>query len=234
TPDNQAPVVDAGANQTIVLPAGVTLNGIVTDDGLPNPPSVVTTTWQMVSGPGTVTFANANAVNTTATFSAAGTYVLRLTAEDGELVVSGVETITVHPENQPPVVNAGAEQTTALPAAARRSSDLTDDGLPNPPSVVTTTWQMVSGPGTVTFGNANAVNTTATFSTQGTYVLRLTATDGKASAFDLVTITVHPENQAPVVDAGANQTVVLPAAATLQGKVTDDGWPQPPGKLQTI
>src|SRR5690606_39470154 len=107
TPDNQAPVVDAGANQTIVLPAGVTLNGIVTDDGLPNPPHVVTPTWQMASGPGTVTFANANAVNTTATFSAAGTYVLRLLAEDGQLIGSDVVTITVHPENQPPVVDAG-------------------------------------------------------------------------------------------------------------------------------
>src|SRR5690606_7127819 len=164
TPDNQAPVVDAGANQTIVLPAGVTLNGIVTDDGLPNPPSVVTTTWQMVSGPGTVTFANANAVNTTANFSAAGTYVLRLTAEDGELVVSDVVTITVHREYYPPRRSADLDQTIALPAAATLQGIVTDDGRPQPPGVVTTTWQMEAGPGTVTFGNANAVNTTATFS----------------------------------------------------------------------
>jgi hypothetical protein len=35
--------------------------------------------WSMVSGPGTVTFANPAALSTTATFSIPGTYVLRLT-----------------------------------------------------------------------------------------------------------------------------------------------------------
>ena len=71
------PTVDAGPDQTITLPSAVSLDGTVSDDGLPNPPAAVTTTWSKVSGPGTVTFANANAVDTTATFSAAGTYILR-------------------------------------------------------------------------------------------------------------------------------------------------------------
>ena len=61
------------------------LDGTVTDDGRPNPPAAVTTTWTQQSGPGTVTFGNASAIDTTATFSAAGTYVLRLTADDGDL-----------------------------------------------------------------------------------------------------------------------------------------------------
>ena len=82
---NQPPVVNAGADQTITLPATASLSGTVTDDGLPNPPATVTTTWSTVSGPGTVTFANASARATTATFSAAGTYVLRLTASDSAL-----------------------------------------------------------------------------------------------------------------------------------------------------
>jgi hypothetical protein len=56
-----------------------TLDGTVTDaDG--HPP---TTIWTRVSGPGTVNFADAIAVDTTATFNQAGTYVLRLTADDG-------------------------------------------------------------------------------------------------------------------------------------------------------
>jgi hypothetical protein len=52
---NQAPVVDAGPDQTITLPSSANLNGTVTDDGLPNPPGTVTTTWSEVSGPGAVT-----------------------------------------------------------------------------------------------------------------------------------------------------------------------------------
>lgn len=96
-PSNQAPMVSAGSEQTIILPSGATLNGTVTDDGLPNPPGRVTTTWSKASGPGTVTFGNAAAVDTTATFSEAGTNVLRLTATDGALTSSAEVTITVNP-----------------------------------------------------------------------------------------------------------------------------------------
>jgi len=99
TSGNQAPQVDAGADQTITWPNDtVNLDGTVTDDGLPNPPGTVTTLWTKVSGPGTVTFGDATAVDTTATFSEAGVYVLQLAADDGELRSSDTVTITVNPE----------------------------------------------------------------------------------------------------------------------------------------
>ena len=82
-PTNQVPSVNAGSNKTITLPNFASLDGTVTDDGLPS--GTVTTTWSKVSGLGTVTFGNANAVDTSATFSQADTYVLRLTANDGLL-----------------------------------------------------------------------------------------------------------------------------------------------------
>ena len=82
---NVAPVVDAGPNRTITLPAGAALDGTVSDDGLPNPPGAVTTTWSMGSGPGAVTFQNGSQVDTQASFTLAGTYMLRLTANDGAL-----------------------------------------------------------------------------------------------------------------------------------------------------
>jgi hypothetical protein len=94
-PANIAPSVNAGSDQTITLPSSATLNGTVTDDGLPNPPGTVTTTWSKVSGPGAVTFGDANALDTTADFSQSGTYVLRLTADDGELTAIDEVTITV-------------------------------------------------------------------------------------------------------------------------------------------
>ena len=99
-------------------------------------------------------------------------------------------------DNLPPVVDAGIDQTITLPANASLDGTVTDDGLPNPPSAVTTTWTKQSGPGTITFGDANSVDTTASFSTNGTYVLRLTANDSVLSNYDEVTITVNP--QAPV------------------------------------
>jgi hypothetical protein len=73
------------------------LDGTVSDDGLPRPPGALRTLWTVVSGSGTVTFADATAVDTTVIFSAAGTYVLRLTAQDGELSASDEITIVCAP-----------------------------------------------------------------------------------------------------------------------------------------
>ena len=120
--------------------------------------------------------------STTASFSAAGTYVLRLTAIERRSLTSDDVTITVNPAgNQAPVVNAGADRDDhaaehlasgrhgqrrwAAESAGSGDNDLVD---------------AVSGPGTVTFGNANALSTTASFSTAGTYMLRLTASDSVA------------------------------------------------------
>jgi pectate lyase len=94
TASNQPPTVNAGANQTIRLPASASLNGTVTDDGLPAP-ARLTTTWTQVSGAGSVTFADRSAIDTTAAFSMAGTYGLRLTATDGARSASDDVTVTV-------------------------------------------------------------------------------------------------------------------------------------------
>ena len=92
---NQPPAVSAGPDRAVTLPNSAFLDGTVSDDGLPA--GTLTTSWGKFSGPGTVTFANAAAVDTTATFSAAGTYVLRLTAGDGALSSSDDVVVTVSP-----------------------------------------------------------------------------------------------------------------------------------------
>jgi hypothetical protein len=48
-------------------------------------------------------------------------------------------------------------------------------------------------------------------------------------------VTVNPasQNQPPMVNAGPDQTVILPNAATLSGTASDDGLPNPPGTLVT-
>ena len=159
--DNGEPVVDAGSNQTVNLPPGsITLSGTASDDGQPNPPGALTIAWSKVSGPGTVTFANAGALNTTATFSEAGTYVLQLQADDSLRQATDTCTITVNQANQAPTVNAGSDQSIRLPTnTVNLDGTTTDDGGPNPPGTVTATWTCLSGPGTVSFGDASAVDT---------------------------------------------------------------------------
>jgi hypothetical protein len=95
---NAAPVVDAGPAQAIEWPAnGVTLAGFVSDDGHPYPPSALVSTWVAQSGPGTVGFGDPNELDTTATFSAPGVYVLRLEGDDFALTSSDTVEITVAP-----------------------------------------------------------------------------------------------------------------------------------------
>jgi hypothetical protein len=118
--------------------------------------------------------------------------------------------------NSPPVVAAGPDQTINLPSAASLNGTASDDGLPDPPHALTTTWSQVSGPGTVTFGDAHTLVTTATFSAGGSYVLRLTASDGTLSASDDIAVTVVG-NQYPVVSAGTDLTITLPANAYVRG-----------------
>jgi hypothetical protein len=91
TPGNQPPVVDAGPDLDVTLPDDAVLDATVTDD----PTQTLSFQWIEVDGPGTVTFADPGSEDTTASFSAPGTYVLRLTANDGELSGNDETTVTV-------------------------------------------------------------------------------------------------------------------------------------------
>ncbi len=97
--NNQPPTASAGPPRTITLPATATLNGSVSDDGKPNPPGALTITWSKVSGPGSVTFSPPNAASTTASFSAPGIYVLRLSVSDSQLSASDDVLIIVNPQS---------------------------------------------------------------------------------------------------------------------------------------
>ncbi|HET9315695.1 MAG TPA: FG-GAP-like repeat-containing protein, partial [Vicinamibacteria bacterium] len=223
---NDPPVVSAGPDQ--VVPVGpATLDGTVTDDGRPLPPAL-SVLWTQVSGPAPATFADAGSVDTSVTLPAAGIYVLRLTASDGELSRSDDVTIEALAGNEPPVVSAGPDQTVLAPVTvASLAGFASDDGLPEG-STLTVAWSLVSGPGSVTFGNAAAAATTVTLSAPGAYVLRLTASDGALSASDDVTVTLVLANAPPIVSAGPDQFVFLPnVQASLPGIATDDGLPQP-------
>lgn len=91
TTANSAPVVEAGATLVAITNVAVTLEGIVTDDGLPS--ATLTSLWTVDSGPGIVTFVDATDPTTDATFDTAGSYVLRLTGDDTAL--TAFDTVTV-------------------------------------------------------------------------------------------------------------------------------------------
>lgn len=188
---NTAPAVEAMVNQSITLPGMATLQASVRDDGLPAP-STLTYAWTTVSGPGIVVLRSTTARDTTASFSAAGVYTLRLSASDGALTGSNTVVVTVAATstgNTAPVVDPMGNQAIMLPALANLQGTVRDDGLPVP-SALTYAWTMVSGPGTVVFGSPTVRSSTAGFSTAGVYILRLSASDGALTSSSTVVVTV--------------------------------------------
>jgi hypothetical protein len=166
----------------------------------------------------------------------AGTYVLRLTANDGALEGSDELTVTVTAtataENQPPQVDAGSGMSIQLPtASATLMASVTDDGLPG--TALSLTWSQLSGPATALFGAADAASTLVTFSAAGSYVLQLTADDGALAASDDVTVTVNaaadpgpaPETEPPPTPEP--ETEPPPAAEPAPPPAGSGGNPAP-------
>ncbi len=133
-------------------------------------------------------------------------------------------TITVVAANKPPRLTREPRRPSACPPRRLLAGAATDDGLPA--TRLTSAWlEPGQRPGAATFGANAATPRQASFSTAGAYVLQLTASDTALVLPGTVTITVGAANLVPVVNAGANQSITLPAGANLAGAVTDDGCP---------
>lgn len=110
---NLAPLVSAGQDAMTYVGEPLALDGTASDDG---PLGSLITTWSVVSGPGSVNFGNSAAIDTNVTFGAAGNYILRLTANDGQkssfddVAVSVAAEIIVDPQIPPPVNNPALTQ----------------------------------------------------------------------------------------------------------------------------
>lgn len=109
---NLDPFVSAGPDKSTPVNRAVALDGDSYDDGQPSP-NALSVTWSMFSGPGNVSFANPAVAKTTASFSATGTYVLRLTAKENGSAKSYDDVIVTV---QQPVKNVvgGVERSTGV------------------------------------------------------------------------------------------------------------------------
>lgn len=102
---NTPPVVSAGSDFGVYVGVPVGLGGSVTDDGLPS--ATLTSLWTQDSGPGTATFIDATSPTTNVSFDTVGSYVLRLTGDDGALTAFDTVTVTV---SDPPSGGGGKDK----------------------------------------------------------------------------------------------------------------------------
>jgi hypothetical protein len=127
------------------------------------------------------------------------------------------------PAPMPPTVSAGADKTITLPTSTTTlygtSSDV--DG-----QIASNQWTKVSGPAGVSLWNSTTKSLSLSGLVAGTYVFRFTATDNSnLQDSDDVTLTVKaaaPTGIAPVVSAGLDKIIVLPASSTTVFAVATD------------
>jgi pimeloyl-ACP methyl ester carboxylesterase len=110
------------------------------------------------------------------------------------------------PVNQVPTVNAGTDQTITLPANSVQLGATANDADGN---ITSYSWTKVSGPAEGNFSNPNSSNPTFSGLAQGTYILKVTATDNSgATASDEMAVVV---NAAPVTPPAVGSGVRIQA-----------------------
>jgi hypothetical protein len=201
---NKIPIANAGADQSITLP----INSInITGNGTDSDGTIISYQWIKINGPN-ATLINNNTSILSVDNLTAGNYTFRLTVTDN-LGATGFDDISVivNAANLPPVANAGADQSITLPI---NSINLSGYGTDADGTVISYQWTKTNGPN-ATLNNNNTSILNVSNLTSGTYSFKLTVTDNLgATAFDDVAVIVMAANLPPVVNAGTDQSLILP------------------------
>ncbi|MBI4865584.1 MAG: hypothetical protein HY816_01405 [Candidatus Wallbacteria bacterium] len=230
---NTAPSAGAGAGRAIAIGQSTGLDGSATD---PDVEDTLTYSWQVSTRPsgsaaGTAAFVpndSPSAATPTFTPDVPGAYVVSLTVSDGT-ATSAVSTIAVDVTNAQPVASAGFDgnvfvgQTAVLDG--RASSD------PDAPNGLTYTWTFDAVAANSALVSSNISPSGPSFSPQATFVpdrrgqytLRLTVSDGFASAADTVLVTAPNRAPSASIAVPAGRVIDQPATADGSGSTDLDG-----------
>lgn len=169
---NQAPIANPGPNQTVQLPANVTLDG----NGSYDPENgVMSFSWIMQTGPNTPTISNNDKAVATVSGLVAGSYVFRLTVTDAEgsqhsevvnVTVEAADPI-VSPDTNidsantsitttaPIVINSNIPYGRSLPASGSGAGAGTSEGQPALRKMDWILWVFIAGSLSYILGSKN-------------------------------------------------------------------------------
>jgi len=207
---NAPPVVDAGADQTVLEGSAVTLSGSATDPGL----DTLSYQWRLVSSSNGQSIPGQNTASFDFVPGDNGTYTFELTVTDDD-GGSSTDTIVVTVDNVAPSVDAGSDQAVVEGSLVTLTGSATDPGADELfyhwQQVGSSNCQWIADQGTSSFNFVPADN--------GVYTFQLTVTDDDGgSSTDMVVITVN--NALPTASiSGASSGV---AGQTLSFQVDGD------------
>ena len=212
---NAQAVLSAGPDQQVSTGETVYLNGTTTE----NVTSIIQVTWDFGDNTTQVNGTSPDLLNATHIYTTVGVYNATLTVKfnsDLNKTETAQAVITVS-ENQPPIANAGPDQTVeqTSPEGANVTLDGTASSDPNN-DTLSYFWNW-------TGGSASGISPTVMLS-PGTTNITLTVDDGEFNATDTVIITIA-DTELPYVNAGEDMTIEatspLGAEVMLHGEATD-------------
>lgn len=231
--NNHPPTAQAGPDQSVGSRAGVQLAGSGTDAD----DDALTYSWTQTAGPAVSLSSTTSAHPTFTAPVGPATLTFDLTVSDGTATSTDSVAVTVA-ANRAPVANAGPDQS----VFNRSVVTLTGAGSSDPDGdAMTYSWVQTGGTA-VSLSSASTVRPTFTAPlAAGQLTFRLTTSDGVASSFDTVVVTVVP-NRAPVANAGPDQSVSVRRGVTLNGSSSTDpdnnpltySWTQTGGTAVTL
>jgi fibro-slime domain-containing protein len=223
-PENNAPIANAGADQSVYTGSLVSLDGSASSDIDGDPISYL---WSISSQPSgsSVSLSDNTSPNPTFTASQAGSYTFQLVVNDGELN-SAADSVTINAAdevvNSAPVANAGDDKATLVGVAVALdgsgSSDVDNDSL-------SYQWSIISPDGAdiSIISDATSAQPSITPPDEGVYIVQLVVNDGQlSSAPDTVSVIANYPNRAPVANAGDNQQLFIGSSVTLNGLGSSD------------
>jgi len=223
TTANSPPVADAGPDQTPFVDAVVTLDGSGSSDVDHDP---LTYRWSFTTLPAGsgATLSDPTAVAPTFTPDCRGIYVVQLIVNDGSRD-SAPATVTITPQNRPPVASATADAATL---AAGTAVHLDGTGSHDPDhDALTYLWSLQRPTAsTATLDDPTAATPTFVADVAGDYVARLVVNDGDLdSAPAAVAVTATPVNRPPNLLPPGNRTIGIAPFTTPLFAVDPDGDP---------
>jgi hypothetical protein len=125
------------------------------------------------------------------------------------------------PPNQPPIANAGPDQTVKVGSTVTLDGSASSDPEGG---VLGFQWRIVTAPTGSTATLTGADTETASFVADivGSYVIELVVTDNRRQTGNDQVIVQAMENQAPVANAGPDRTVTVGTPVTLDGGQSKD------------
>ncbi|MEO7483222.1 MAG: hypothetical protein ABIT81_05645, partial [Ferruginibacter sp.] len=170
--NNKPPIAIVGSDQIISLPTdSITVDGTASYD--PDG-TIVSYKWTKISGPASANIIKIDSSKTPVKSLIMGIYKFELTVKDnGGLSAKDTMMVIVNDPavNQPPIANAGADQTITLPI----DSVLLNGNLSFDPdgTIVSYQWAKISGPAAYNISNPTSVQIKVDQLVQGNYQFEL-------------------------------------------------------------